>query len=130
MALCTEVIFYKGKYHLTECLYRDRHEKESEDTYDEVCPDFAEFSEYSATEHDDESCDDARECYTDETIGDTIPMHRDDICHTWCGEREGECERDDESFIEVFMEDMISLDMVYLRRICLFTAYHRERYKK
>jgi hypothetical protein len=124
------VDIYQSKYHLTESLYRDSHKEKSQYTDDEMRTDFTEFSQYSPPEHDYESCEDARESDTDETIAHTIGMHRYDICHTRSGEGERKGEGYDESFIEVFMEDVISFDRIDLRGVYLFPAYHRKSDEK
>jgi hypothetical protein len=121
---------YEEKYHFSECLYRNSHKKESKDTDDEMCSCFTETLDEIPTEHDHYGCDEARESDRYNTIDDTIPMHSDDVCDTRSWKCEGECERYDESFIEVFMEYMISLDFIYLGSICFFSLDHRESDEK
>lgn len=124
------VLFDKKKYHFSEGLYRYPHEKEPENSYDKMSPSFSEFFDHLSTEHHDYSSDDTCHEYCNHTVYIPISMHCNDICHTRSGEGKGECERYNESFIEIFMDKMISFDFIDFCTIRFLSLYHREGYKK
>lgn len=124
------MLFNEEKYHFPKCLYRYSHEKQSKNSYNEVCPGFSKFFDEIASEHDDKRCHESSRNYRDNAIHYAIPMHRNNVCHPRCWEGEREGKGDNKSFIEVFMDKMITFDFINLRRISLFPLDHRKSNKK
>jgi hypothetical protein len=122
--------FYKEEYHLSKCLDSYSHKKESEYPDDEMRTCFSESLYETTSIHDHESGDDTHTRYRDHTIEYTVTMHRDRVCHTRSREGEWECERYDESLIEILMDEVISLDFIDLGCVCFLTLYHRESYEE
>ena len=118
------------KYHLSECLYRDSHEKKSEDSYDQVSSYFSESFDSISSEHHDKSGDETGNDDGHNTVEYTIAMHRYHIGDTGCWECKWENERDDESLIEVLIYEMVTLDFVYFCCIYFLSLYHRKGYEK
>ncbi len=128
--LLSNILFDEEKYHFSKCLDRYSHKEKTEYAYNKVRPCFSEFFDSFSTEHDDQCSDQSGYEYRDHAIHYTISMHCDDIRHPRSRKGEWKSKRDDESLIEVFMDEMISLYCIDLRSICLFSLHHRECYKK
>ena len=124
------MLFYDDDNHFSKSLYCYSHEKESENSDDEVSACFSEFFDEISSEHDGKCGRDRSRKYCDNAIHSPIAMHRYDVGHPRCWEGERECERDNESFIQVLMDEMVTFDFIDLRTICFFSLHHRKCDKK
>ena len=124
------MLFDEKENHFSKSLYRYSHEKESEYADDEVSSCFSEFFDEVPSEHDDKRSYNSSTEKGDNTIECTIAVHGYNICHSRCRESERKGEGDNESFIKVFMDEVISLNFINLCTICFFSLHHRECDKK
>lgn len=124
------MLINKKEYHFSKSLDSYPEEKEPKNTDDKMRSGFSESLDKFPSKHNYGCRHYSGTQNRYYSIHNTISMHRYHICHTRSWERERKCERNDESLIEIFMDEMISLDFIDLGSIGFFSLYHRESDKE